>query len=174
MDEDAPSSQFTHIYNIRVREREEPSQFTLILPINQRNEFSHFWQSPERVQERERERGTFTVHITHRPEKWIPHFWQSHELFYFVLHSYFTFSLSSMILIWDPEKITFELFWCFMLHLIFKIGLDCSLPKRKKEKKLQSSIVLVEDFNELQSNVEKMLVGPFYILNIEWFYILDF
>ena len=129
--------------------------------------------------ERERERGTFKVHtdFTHRPKKWIsPLFTKSWTFFYFVLYSYFTFSLSSMI--WDPEKITFELFWCFMLHLIFKIGLDCSLPKRKKEKKLQSSIVLVEDFNELLSNVEKMSVSPFYILNIkillEWFSSLGF
>ena len=133
----------------------------------------------ERERERERERGTFIVHadFTHRPKKWIsPLFTKSWTFFYFVLYSYFTFSLSSMI--WDPEKITFELFWCFMLHLIFKIGLDCSLPKRKKEKKLQSSIVLVEDFNELLSNVEKMSVSPFYILNIkillEWFSSLGF
>ena len=130
----------------------------------------------ERERERERNLHSSRWFYPQTKEMNFPTFYKVMNFFYFVLYSYFTFSLSSMI--WDPEKITFELFWCFMLHLIFKIGLDCSLPKRKKEKKLQSSIVLVEDFNELLSNVEKMSVSPFYILNIkillEWFSSLGF
>ena len=139
---------------------------------------SQFTHMRERERERKRERNLHSSHWFYPQTKEMnfPTFYKVMNFFYFVLYSYFTFSLSSMI--WDQEKITFELFWCFMLHLIFKIGLDCSLPKRKKEKKLQSSIVLVEDFNELLSNVEKMSVSPFYILNIkillEWFSSLGF
>ena len=133
----------------------------------ERNLHSSRWFYPPTI-------GTFTVQITHRLEKWIPHFWQSHELCYFVLHSYFNFLCPPWYWYGTQRKLHLNLFWCFiMLHLIFKIGLRL-FPSKKEKKNLQSSIVLVEDFNELQLDVEKMLESPFYILNIEWFYILGF
>ena len=72
-----------------------------------------------------------------------------------------------MILIWDPEKITFEsILMLYYASPHFQNWLRL-FPSKKEKKNLQSSIVLVEDFNELQLDVEKMLESPFYILNIE-------
>ena len=68
-----------------------------------------------------------------------------------------------------PREITFESILMLYVSPHFQnwLRLFPSKKEKKKKKKLQSSIVLVEDFNELLSKVEKMLVSPFYILNIK-------